>query len=56
MTLVYTSGIFNESNRGYSDPYYHNGRAHLQHPNKFKESIGRSVEDKAYPYWKPKYY
>ena len=37
-------------------PYYHNGRAHLQHPNKFKESIGRSVEDKAYPYWKPKYY
>ena len=53
---VYTSGLFNESNSGYSDPYYHNGRAHLQHPNKFKESIGRSVEDKAYPYWKPKYY
>ena len=52
----YTSGLFNESNSGYSDPYYHNGRAHLQHPNKFKESIGRSVEDKAYPYWKPKYY
>ena len=31
----YTSGIFNESNKGYADISYHNGRAHEQSPNKF---------------------
>ena len=31
----YGSGIFNESNKGYDDPQYHNGKAHEYHPNKF---------------------
>ena len=53
----YTSGLFNESNSGYSDPYYHNGRAHERHPTKFTASNrGRTIEDSAFPYWKPKYY
>ena len=53
----YTSGLFSESNSGYSDPYYHNGRAHERHPTKFTASNrGRTIEDSAFPYWKPKYY
>ena len=52
----YTSGLFSESNGGYDDPYYHNGRAHDRHPKKFEASRGKSVEDSAFPYWKPKYY
>ena len=31
----YTTGIFNESNKGYDDLRYHNGRAHESQPNKF---------------------
>jgi hypothetical protein len=52
----YGSGIFNESNGGYSDPYYHSGRAHERHPSKFEASRGKTIEDSAFPYWKPKYY
>ena len=31
----YTSGLFNESNKGYGDISYHNGRAHENNPTKF---------------------
>ncbi len=31
----YTTGIFNESNKGYDDLRYHNGRAHESQPSKF---------------------
>jgi len=31
----YGSGLFNWSNGGYDDPYYHNGNAHHQNPSKF---------------------
>ena len=34
-TNKYGSGLFNESNKGYADPQYHNGKAHEYHPNKF---------------------
>ena len=31
----YTNGLFSESNHGYNDIRYHNGRAHETQPNKF---------------------
>ena len=42
-------GFFNESNKGYSDMSYHNGRAHNENPNKFKPTNrGKNVEKKYY--------
>jgi len=34
-TTSYGTGLFSESNKGYADPQYHNGRAHEYHPKKF---------------------
>ena len=47
----YTSGLFNESNKGYADISYHNGRAHEQTPNKFRATNrGKNIN------WEKKYY
>ena len=47
----YTNGIFNESNYGYNDVNYHNGRAHEQTPNKFRATNrGKNIN------WEKKYY
>jgi len=47
----YTSGLFNESNKGYDDLRYHNGRAHESQPNKFRATNrGKDIN------WEKKYY
>ena len=47
----YTSGLFNESNKGYDDLRYHNGRAHESQPNKFTATNrGKDIN------WEKKYY
>ena len=49
--LQYTTGIFNESNKGYDDLRYHNGRAHESQPNKFRATNrGKDIN------WEKKYY
>lgn len=52
MSIVkdYGGGIFNESNKGYLDPQYHNGRADQYHPNKFRGSKYTKPKEKKY-YW-----
>ena len=46
----YGSGIFNESNKGYDDPQYHNGRAYELHPQKYRATNrGRYINKKG-PY------
>ena len=47
----YTSGIFNESNKGYDDPQYHNGKAHEYHPNKFTATNRGRKKPWKNPYW-----
>ena len=47
----YTSGIFNESNKGYADPQYHNGKAHEYHPNKFTATNRGRKKPWKNPYW-----
>ncbi len=47
----YGMGIFNESNKGYDDLRYHNGRAHETQPNKFRATNrGKNIN------WEKKYY
>ena len=47
----YGMGIFNESNKGYADPQYHNGKAHETHPRKFTATNrGKQID------WSKKYY
>jgi hypothetical protein len=46
----YTSGLFNESNKGYADPQYHNGKADKIHPNKFEPTNRGKIIIKKY-YW-----
>ena len=45
----YTNGLFSESNYGYNDLRYHNGRAHETQPNKFRATNrGRNKTPKEY--------
>ena len=45
----YTNGLFSESNFGYNDLRYHNGRAHETQPNKFRATNrGRNKTPKEY--------
>ena len=45
----YTTGLFSESNYGYNDLRYHNGRAHETQPNKFRATNrGRNKTPKEY--------
>ena len=46
----YGTGLFNESNKGYADPQYHNGRASQYHPNKFEPTNRGRVNTKKYYY------
>ena len=47
----YTNGLFSESNLGYNDVRYHNGRAHETQPNKFRSTNrGKNID------WTKKYY
>ena len=46
----YGSPIFNESNKGYADPQYHNGRADVYYPDKFKATNRGKIKKKVY-YW-----
>ena len=47
----YTNGLFSESNLGYNDVRYHNGRAHETQPNKFRATNrGKNID------WTKKYY
>ncbi len=47
----YTNGLFSESNYGYNDVRYHNGRAHETQPNKFRATNrGKNID------WTKKYY
>ena len=50
-TNKYGSGIFNESNKGYDDPQYHNGRAHEYHSNKFTATNRGRKKPWKNPYW-----
>ena len=47
----YGSGIFNESNKGYDHPQYHNGKAHEYHPNKFTATNRGRKKPWKNPYW-----
>ena len=47
----YTNGIFNESNKGYNDISYHNGRAHEQSPNKFRATNRGKIVDYSKKYY-----
>ena len=47
----YGFGIFNESNKGYDDPQYHNGKAHEYHPNKFTATNRGRKKPWKNPYW-----
>jgi hypothetical protein len=49
-TKNYGTGLFNESNKGYGDPQYHNGKAHNYHPNKFEPTNRGRVITKKYYY------
>ena len=45
----YTNGLFSESNYGYNDLRYHNGRAHETQPSKFRATNrGRNKTPKEY--------
>ena len=47
----YTNGLFSESNLGYNDVRYHNGRAHESQPNKLRSTNrGKNID------WTKKYY
>ena len=50
-TNKYGSGLFNESNKGYADPQYHNGKAHGYHPNKFTATNRGRKKPWKNPYW-----
>lgn len=50
-TNKYGSGLFNESNKGYADPQYHNGKAHEYHPNKFTATNRGRKKPWKNPYW-----
>ena len=47
---AYGTPIFSESNKGYGDPQYHNGRADVYHPDKFKATNRGKIKKKVY-YW-----
>ena len=47
----YGSPIFSESNKGYADPQYHNGKAHEYHPNKFTATNRGRKKPWKNPYW-----
>ena len=46
----YGMGLFSESNKGYADPQYHNGRADVYYPDKFKATNRGKIKKKVY-YW-----
>ena len=43
---AYGTPIFSESNKGYGDPQYHNGRADVYHPDKFKATNRGKIKKK----------
>ena len=46
----YGMGLFSESNKGYADPQYHDGRADERHPKKFKATNRGTVKNYKYYY------
>ena len=46
----YGMGLFSESNKGYADPQYHDGRADERHPKKFRATNRGTIKNFKYYY------